>query len=386
MSLSTTASRPLRSSLPAGALEPAVAVLGGEADQRSDPGRRRRGERGEHVGRRLQLERPSPSRPPSRSSRRPPTPAGSRRRPRPSAARRIEGRPRGQPPRARRRSRPSTVPAEACQRHVRRDQRDVRPARRGLLRQRHAHPPGRAVADVADRVDRLARAAGGDQHPQAVERPRAKTGAEPGSRPRPRPGSPPARPAGPPPTRPCEASGPVPGGDDRGAAQPQRLDVSRVAGWSHMWLFIAGRDHERRRAGERGAGEQVVGVARRRAWRACWRTPARSAKASQRDDQLEVGDRVVVGRGLAREGAAGGVGLELVDQHRARRSPPRRSPGRRNSGSRASGRPAPRARPWWPAAPARRPCRPRCHRRRRAAGGPWLSAFDRDLQRVEDQV
>ena len=45
--------------------------------------------------------------------------------------------------------------------------------RRGCLGgQREAHAPRRAVADVAHRVDRLARAAGGHEHAQAVERSR----------------------------------------------------------------------------------------------------------------------------------------------------------------------------------------------------------------------
>ena len=39
-------------------------------------------------------------------------------------------------------------------------------------------------------------------------------------------------------------------------------------------------------------------------------------KASAFADDLEVADRVVLGRGVAREGAAHRVALELVDQHR----------------------------------------------------------------------
>ena len=44
--------------------------------------------------------------------------------------------------------------------HVRGDERDAGAAVQRRLGDRHAHPPGRAVADEADRVDRLARAAG----------------------------------------------------------------------------------------------------------------------------------------------------------------------------------------------------------------------------------
>ena len=92
-----------------------------------------------------------------------------------------------------------------------------------------------------------------------------------------------------------------------------------------MWLFIAG-------AITSGAVQASAAlVSRLSAW-----PPASLAivfadagairKASQRDDQLEVGDRVVVGRGVAREGAAGGVGLELVHQHRGAGDPLERRP------------------------------------------------------------
>ena len=46
---------------------------------------------------------------------------------------------------------------------VRGDERHVRPAALRLLGERHAHPSGRAVADEAHRVERLACAAGGDE-------------------------------------------------------------------------------------------------------------------------------------------------------------------------------------------------------------------------------
>ena len=75
------------------------------------------------------------------------------------------------------------------------------------------------------------------------------------------------------------------------------------------------REHQRPRVGQRGTGEQVVGQAagqlRKRVGRG--RRHAQHVAAAH---QLEVRDRVVVGRGVAREGAAGGVALELVHQHR----------------------------------------------------------------------
>ena len=55
MSLTTTASRPLATSLPRARVDRAVAVLGGEADQRLAVAALR-GEAREHVARRLELE------------------------------------------------------------------------------------------------------------------------------------------------------------------------------------------------------------------------------------------------------------------------------------------------------------------------------------------
>ena len=49
------------------------------------------------------------------------------------------------------------------------DQRDVGSAPGGLLGEREAHPARGAVADEPDRVDRLARASGGHEHPKAVQ-------------------------------------------------------------------------------------------------------------------------------------------------------------------------------------------------------------------------
>ena len=56
-----------------------------------------------------------------------------------------------------------------CRPRPRGDQGHGGPARQRRLGDRDAHLPGRAVADVADRVDRLARAAGGDDDLAADE-------------------------------------------------------------------------------------------------------------------------------------------------------------------------------------------------------------------------
>ena len=52
----------------------------------------------------------------------------------------------------------------------------ARAAARGLGGEREPHPAAGAVADEAHGVERLARAAGGDQHAHAVERPRRAAG------------------------------------------------------------------------------------------------------------------------------------------------------------------------------------------------------------------
>src|SRR5215210_3755930 len=54
-------------------------------------------------------------------------------------------------------------------REVRRDERDLRPAPSRLGRERGAHAARRAVAEEADRVQRLARPAGGHEHTTALE-------------------------------------------------------------------------------------------------------------------------------------------------------------------------------------------------------------------------
>ena len=158
------------SSFSAPVLERAVAVLGGEADEQL-AGTATVGERGEHVRCTDETQVQFPAglillELAAVRLRR----AGSRRRRPPSAARRTRRSARRRHRRARRRFRTSTysMPARARERHVGGDDRDVGAAPLGLLREREPHPPRRAVADEAHGVDRLARAARGDEHVRAV--------------------------------------------------------------------------------------------------------------------------------------------------------------------------------------------------------------------------
>ena len=64
----------------------------------------------------------------------------------------------------------SSTPAGRRHREVCGEQRHVGAAPACLRRERHAHPSRRAVADEADRVERLARAAGRDEHPLPTQR------------------------------------------------------------------------------------------------------------------------------------------------------------------------------------------------------------------------
>ena len=64
---------------------------------------------------------------------------------------------------------------------VRGEQHDVGAAPPGLLGERDAHPAGGAVADEADRVERLAGAAGGDEHAPAGEASAARAAARRGA-------------------------------------------------------------------------------------------------------------------------------------------------------------------------------------------------------------
>ena len=110
-------------------------------------------------------------------------------------------------------------------------------------RQRQAHATGGAVADEPDAVDRLARAAGGDEHPRAGERrplapwPSAPPPASSSSQTASRPAGSAMRPT------PVLADGRQAAGGrlhDPRTARPQRVEVGRVAGCSYMREFIAG--------------------------------------------------------------------------------------------------------------------------------------------------
>src|SRR5438105_6210310 len=61
-------------------------------------------------------------------------------------------------------------PSGRLHREVGRDERHLRPAAAGLLGERDAHPAGRAVAEEADRVERLACTARGDEQAGAAGR------------------------------------------------------------------------------------------------------------------------------------------------------------------------------------------------------------------------
>ena len=63
---------------------------------------------------------------------------------------------------------------------VRGEEDDVGAAPARLVGERHAHPPRRAVAEEAHRVERLARAARGDEHAAPCERARREQLLDPG--------------------------------------------------------------------------------------------------------------------------------------------------------------------------------------------------------------
>ena len=192
------------------------------------------------------------------------------------------------------------------------------------LGEREAHPTRRTVADVAHAVDRLARASGRDEHAQPGESAASPlggtehrlAGGEQGDR------------LGEAPGPPLAAGGEAAGLrlHDRQAPRAQRSDVGlrgRVV--PHAVVHGRGDDHRARR-GEGGAGQQVVGEATGQL--------RERVRGRRRDEvhvgvghELEVAERIV-GRGrVAREGPAGRIALELVDedrraaQRRERRAP-----------------------------------------------------------------
>jgi hypothetical protein len=149
------------------------------------------------------------------------------------------------------------VHAAHAGRRVQRDvgghERDLGAAPRGLGGERHAHAPGRAVADEAHGVDRLARPARGHEHPQAGEV--AAAGERRLDR-----GQQLRRLRQP-------ADSPL---ADRGERARARLEHPRAPRAQAREVLLRRRvlvhgrvhrrgDHQRPPAGERGGGEQVVG-------------------------------------------------------------------------------------------------------------------------------
>ena len=128
--------------------------------------------------------------------------------------------------------------------------------------------PERAVADVAHGVDRLARAAGGDEHAQAVPA-AARAAGRAASTAASSVGGLGA--GGRRPTRPWSASAPTPGSSTVTPRSRSVATLACVAGVLPHVVVHRGRDEHRAGRGERRARQQVVGEAVRRAWRSCWR-------------------------------------------------------------------------------------------------------------------
>ena len=188
--------------------------------------------------------------------------------------------------------------------------------------------PEERLPDVAHGVDRLARAAGGHQHAQAVERARREVGA--GQRPaRSRRGSRPARPGGPRPTRPSTPARRCRGRRPARRARRSLARFARVAGCSYIWSFIAGATTQRRRAGQRGAGEHVVGQAGGELGQRVG-GGRRDREGVRAAHQLQMGDRRVLGLGVARDRRRGRGRARTRRPARARRSRPRRWRGPRS--------------------------------------------------------
>ena len=131
----------------------------------------------------------------------------------------------------------SVTPGGARQRDVGGDDRDLGAAARGLVGEREAHPAGRAVADVAHGVDRLARPAGGDEHAEAVEVAGVARRAATASTAASSSGGSGRRPIAALAER-AERAGA--GLEHARAARAQRARLACVAGCSYMALFIAG--------------------------------------------------------------------------------------------------------------------------------------------------
>ena len=272
----------LAGELRAAALDAPLAVLGGEADQRL-PSRRRaaRPASTSAVGSSSSCRRSRPGL--LDLARAPARPGGSRRPPRPSAARRRPGTPRSQAccssaavPTSRQRDPGGAVSATLAAISV-----TSAPRARAACGEREAHAPRGAVAEEAHAVDRLARAAGGDEHAQpAPGSPRAARARRSlrSSRERRLAGGEQLAPARPGARRPARPWRPAARRRARRSCTPRSRSVRRfacVAGCSYMRLFIAGAttSGQRRPARSCSAGCRP---ARRRAWRSCSPRPARS--------------------------------------------------------------------------------------------------------------
>ena len=171
------------------------------------------------------------------------------------------------------------------------------------------------------------------------------------------------------PCSPREASAPSSGSI---TVMPRCRSVARlacVAASRYIRSFIAGATSRGAVAGEEGGGDHRVRdpggelgdrVRRRRSDQVGVRV----------GDHLEMADRVVLGHGIAREGAARRIALELVDEDRRSDDPLERGPADEALRRRRHQRRGPRAPPWWRGEPAPATCRRRFRRSPRAGCGP----------------
>ena len=355
-SLTTTGSRPLRSSLPR-PCRPRLARARRRSRPAVCPARRRCGEPGEDVFGRLELERERVGRRVLLDL------AGARPRPgrKSATAAAITRTSAGRTPRAAARSCaavsdldvPST-PGGRASATLAATTRDGGAAARRRVGDREAHPPRRAVADVAHGVDRLARPARGHEDAQAVEVAAGATSAastaassSAGSGSRPTPDSP------------SEPSGPTPGSST--VAPRARRRARFVLRRRVLVHRVVHRRRDEERAARRRAPPWSAGrrPGRRRAWRAC--SPV--AGATRRTSAFATSSRCASGSWRAAvtgEGAARRVALPLVVQHGSAGDAREGGRRRRSAARPRSGSRAPRARPSSRGARTPAPCRPRC--------------------------
>ena len=238
--------------------------------------------------------------------------------------------------------------------------RPRRRARGGLVRDREAHAARRAVADVAHRVDRLARPARGDEDAQARprrgRRPRAQQASTAASRSA-RLGQPAGARA-----RRSEPSRPTPGSMTSTPRSRSSATFARVAACAHIRSFIAGATS----TGQVAASADVVSrlsasPAASLAMVLADAGATRSASALR--DELEVAQRVVR-RAAPGRGTRRGRGRAPARRSSTGRAGERRE-GRRAdevAGSPASGRRGPRGPRPSRGGRARAPCTRRSRR------------------------